>query len=129
MKLERKWEFIILTLLLWVCYAIMTWVVVFALPGITDSLNLVDGIFLLVIGSMGMTVPVNAGIGAFHWIVSRGLHFVYGLELSEGLVFATLQHESQTLLILILGVISLFFIFGKKRNKQEPETPVASETS
>lgn len=129
MNLERKWEFIILTLLLWVSYAMMTWLVVFALPGITDSLNIFDGIFLLVVGSMGMTVPVNAGIGAFHWIVSRGLHFVYGLELSEGLVFATLQHESQTLLVLLLGIISLFFIFGKKRIKQETETPAPSEAS
>jgi len=129
MKLERKWEFIFHTLFMWLCYALMTWVVVFALPGITDSLNFVDAIFLLVVGSMGMVVPVNAGIGAFHWIVSRGLHFVYGLELSEGLVFATLQHESQTLLILVLGSIAMFFIFRKNRNRNNPEKTATSETS
>lgn len=122
MKLKRKWEFIIHTLFIWLCYALMTWVMVFALPGITDSLNFVDGIFLLVVGSMGMIVPVQAGIGAFHWIVSRGLHFVYGLELTEGLVFATLQHESQTIFILIFGSISMFFIFRKERSKEARHT-------
>lgn len=121
MKLERKWEFLFHTLFIWLCYALMTWVVVFALPGITDSLTMVDGIFLLVIGSMGMVVPVQAGIGAFHWIVSRGLHFVYGLELSEGLAFATLQHESQTLLVLVLGSIAMFFIFRKSKKTNNPE--------
>jgi glycosyltransferase 2 family protein len=129
MRLERKWEFLFHTLFIWLCYALMTWVVVFALPGITDSLTFVDGIFLLVVGSMGMVVPVQAGIGAFHWIVSRGLHFVYGLELTEGLVFATLQHESQTLLILVLGSISMFFIFRKTRIKDKPAYPTTSETS
>lgn len=122
MKLKRKWEFIIHTLFIWLCYALMTWVMVFALPGITDSLNFVDGIFLLVVGSMGMIVPVQAGIGAFHWIVSRGLHFVYGLELTEGLVFATLQHESQTIFILIFGSISMFFLFRKERSKEARHT-------
>ncbi len=129
MKLERKWEFLFHTLFIWLCYALMTWVVVFALPGITDSLTFVDGIFLLVVGSMGMVVPVQAGIGAFHWIVSRGLHFVYGLDLTEGLVFATLQHESQTIFILVAGSISMFFIFRKKRNKANPENPATSEPS
>lgn len=116
-RMKNRWEFILHTLLIWLCYALMTWVVVFALPDITGDLKFVDGIFLLVIGSMGMAVPVQSGIGAFHWIVSRGLHFVYGLKISEGLVFATLQHESQTLLILILGSISMLILFSGKKNK------------
>jgi len=114
-KMDRKWEFLFQTLFIWVNYAMMTWVIVFSLPDVTGNLGFADGIFLLVIGSMGMAVPVQAGIGAFHWIVSRGLHFVYGLDLSEGLVFATLQHESQTLLILVLGSLSMLFLFPRKR--------------
>lgn len=116
LKMKKKWEFLFHTLFIWFNYALMSWVVVFSLPEITGHLKFVDGIFLLVIGSLGMAVPVQSGIGAFHWIVSRGLHFVYGLELSEGLVFATLQHESQTILILLLGSISMLFIFSKKSN-------------
>lgn len=114
-KMNRKWEFLLQTLIIWINYALMTWIIVFSLPDITGHLQFVDGIFLLVIGSMGMAVPVQAGIGAFHWIVSRGLHFVYGLDKSEGLVFATLQHESQTLLILLLGSISMIFLFPRNK--------------
>lgn len=115
-SMKRRWEFVFHTIFIWINYALMTWVVVFSIPGITGHLGFMDGIFLLVIGSFGMAVPVQSGIGAFHWIVSRGLHFVYGLELSEGLVFATLQHESQTLLILVLGSISMLFLFSKRKN-------------
>jgi glycosyltransferase 2 family protein len=115
LRMERKWEFLFHTLFIWFNYAMMTWVIVFSLPDITGHLTFVDGIFLLVIGSMGMAVPVQSGIGAFHWIVSRGLQFVYGLELTEGLVFATLQHESQTLLILVLGTIAMIMLFSKNK--------------
>jgi len=117
-KMKKRREFLFHTVFIWFNYAMMSWVVVFALPDITGHLNFIDGIFLLVAGSLGMAVPVQAGIGAFHGIVSRGLHFVYGLEISEGLVFATLQHESQTILILVLGSISMLFLFSK-RSKQK----------
>lgn len=121
-RLERKWEFVFFTVFIWLNYALMTWVVVFSLPEITGDLKFVDGIFLLVIGTLGMTVPVQSGIGAFHWIVSRGLFFVYGadygIDLSEGLAFATLQHESQTLLILLLGSFSMLFLFAKVRRRE-----------
>jgi glycosyltransferase 2 family protein len=122
LRMERKWEFLFHTFFIWFNYAMMTWVIVFSLPHITGDLKFVDGIFLLVIGSMGMAVPVQSGIGAFHWIVSRGLHYVYGLELTEGLVFATLQHESQTLLILVLGSLSMFFLFSKNKKMRPPST-------
>lgn len=122
LRMDRKWEFLFHTFFIWLNYAIMTWVIVFSLPHITGDLKFVDGIFLLVIGSMGMAVPVQSGIGAFHWIVSRGLHYVYGLELTEGLVFATLQHESQTLLILVLGSLSMFFLFSKNKKIRPPST-------
>ncbi len=113
--MNRKWEFLLQTLIIWINYAMMTWIIVFSLPDITGHLKFVDGIFLLVAGSLGMSAPVQSGIGAFHWIVSRGLHYVYGLDLTEGLVFATLQHESQTILVLILGTISMIFLFSGKR--------------
>jgi uncharacterized protein (TIRG00374 family) len=121
-RLQRKWEFIFHTLFIWINYAMMTWVVVFALPGVTDHLKFVDGIFLLVVGSMGMAAPVQSGIGAFHWLVSRGLFYVYGLSLSDGLVFATLQHTSQMILVLLLGSTSMLFIFSGKKSDEHKDT-------
>ena len=114
-KMKRRWEFLLHTLIIWTMYLLMTWVVVFSMPA-TSHLKLIDSVFILVIGGLGMSAPVQAGIGAFHWIVSRGLATVYAstISLEDGLVFATVSHESQALLAIFLGATSFFLLLKKK---------------
>lgn len=114
--LERKWEFVLHTLFIWICYTLMTWVVVYAIDS-TSHLNLGDAVFLLVIGGLAMTVPVPSGIGAFHYIISRGLAFVQGVRLEDGALYAILTHESQLIMIIIIGTISFFIMFGKHKTE------------
>ena len=113
-KMKNKLEFIFHTIIIWSFYIVMTWVIFYALPS-TSHLNIGDAIFILVIGSLGMSAPVQGGIGAFHWIVSRGMNVVYGIDLKDGLAYATLSHESQLILIAILGTISFYIILGRSR--------------
>jgi glycosyltransferase 2 family protein len=119
-KMKRKWEFILHSILIWFLYIMMTWVVVFAMKE-TSSLTFVDGIFLLVIGGLGMSAPVTAGFGAFHWITSRGLMFVYGLTLEEGTAYAILAHESNSIFTILLGAIS-YILLMTARKKKRPES-------
>ena len=112
-KMKKRWQFIFHTVFIWLAYWMMTWVVVFALPS-TSQLTMIDGLFILVIGGLGMSAPVQSGIGAFHWIVSRGLFIVYGIPIEKGLVFATISHESQSLLAISLGILSFALIFKKR---------------
>lgn len=114
--LERKWEFTAHTLFIWINYTLMTWVVVFAIEP-TSHLTLVDSIFLLVIGGLAMSTPVQSGLGAFHYIVSRGLAFVEGVKIEDGLLYAFLTHESQMIFVIITGAISFLLIFGRPRRK------------
>jgi glycosyltransferase 2 family protein len=111
-NLKRKWEFILLTIFIWINYTLMTWVVVFSIES-TSHLTLGDSIFLLVIGGLAMSAPVQSGLGAFHYIISRGLLIVKGIPLEEGLVYALLTHESQLIFVAIVGTISFFIIFRK----------------
>lgn len=120
-RLRRKWEFILYTILLWVVYLLMTWFPLLCLDS-TSGLGLDGALFILVIGSFGMAAPVQSGLGAFHWIVSRGLLVAYGIPLQEGLAFATLSHESQLVFIALLGAISFYALFGGKRGKILPST-------
>jgi glycosyltransferase 2 family protein len=110
--IEKKWEFIFHTVFIWLNYLLMTWVVVFTLDS-TSHLDLADGIFILVIGGLGMTAPVTSGIGAFHFIVSQGLLLVYGIRLEDGLVYAILSHESQLIYGAILGIYSFYALVRK----------------
>jgi hypothetical protein len=119
--LERKWEFIFHTVFIWINYALMTWVVVFSLES-TSHLSFINSIFILVVGGLAMSAPVQSGIGAFHYFVSRGLAVVQGVNLEDGLVYAILSHESQLIFIVIAGTISFFIMFGKHHG--DPPTPL-----
>lgn len=128
-KMKKRWAFIFHSLFIWLNYWLMTWVVVFALPA-TSNLGIIDGLFLLVIGGLGMSAPVQSGIGAYHWIVSRGLVAVYGtITLEEGLVFATISHESQALLAIILGTLSFIILVGKKKVVRTADIPLSFQES
>lgn len=110
--LKRKGEFIFLTVFIWINYTLMTWVVVFALDS-TSHITLAESIFLLVIGGLAMSAPVQSGLGAFHYIISRGLAFVEGLKIEDGLIYAILTHESQLLFVVLIGTVSFFVIFRR----------------
>jgi glycosyltransferase 2 family protein len=112
--LKRKWEFIFHTVFIWINYILMTWVVVFCLPS-TSHLTLGNSIFILVIGGLAMSAPVQSGLGAFHYIVSRGLLFVNGIPIEDGLAYALLTHEAELVSIAILGAISFFILFRKEK--------------
>ena len=111
-SLERKWEFILLTAFIWLNYALMTWIVVFALES-TSHITPGDGIFLLVIGGLAMSAPVQSGLGAYHYFISRAVAFIGAVHIEDGLIYAFLTHESQMLLVIIIGAISFFMIFRK----------------
>ena len=124
-NLKRKWEFIFHTVFIWVNYALMTWVVVFALES-TSYLTFGNSIFILVIGGIAMSAPVPSGMGAFHYFVSQGLLIVYGIPVEDGLAYALLTHESQLIFVAIIGAISFFIIFRKEKNSPEfcPPAPL-----
>ncbi|HQV01533.1 MAG TPA: hypothetical protein PLO59_10260, partial [Bacteroidia bacterium] len=63
-------------------------------------------LFILVAGGLGMTAPVQGGIGAYHLLVSAAL-VLFGVAYEDGLAFATLLHTAQMLQIVVLGLLAL----------------------
>ncbi len=113
LKMKKKWEFIFHTFIIWFFYFLMAYIVFFAIPQ-TKDLTPIDALFVLVAGSFGMVAPVQNGFGAYHWIVSLAL-MMYGLTKEDGLLFATLLHETQVLMVLIVGPIAGYLVFIRKR--------------
>jgi len=114
-KMDRKWAFFGYTLIIWVGYWLTSLMTIRAFPA-ADSLNGLDALFLMVVGSLGWVVPVQGGFGAYHFIVSMTLMPIYGIDKSTGLIFATLSHESQIVQMLLCGLLSLvsWAIYRKK---------------
>ena len=109
------------SVLIWFLYILMTWVVVYALEELS-GLTFIDGMFLLVIGGLGMSAPVTAGFGAYHWITSRGLMVVYGFSMETGAAYAILAHESNSLLTILLGIISYITLMLSRKRETSPKS-------
>lgn len=114
-RMKRRGLFVFYSFLLWGLYLLMTYLLVFSTKP-TSDLTIIDSLFILVVGSFGMVVPVQGGFGAFHIITAMGLG-LFGISREDGLVFATIGHESQTLMIIVLGAISMAILFIKKKPK------------
>ena len=118
-QLKNVWAFVGHTLFIWIMYFAMTYVCFFALES-TAHLGAKEGLFTLVAGGLGMTAPVQGGIGAYHWIVSRGL-MLFDVSTEDGVVFATLVHSSQTFLVVVLGLLSMVLLFFANRKQERSE--------
>lgn len=114
--IQNKWAFWGHTLFIWLMYYLMTYVCFFAIKS-TQLLNPLDGLFIMVVGGLGMVAPVQGGIGAYHLVVKIGL-MILGVSADAALLFATIVHTSQTLMTLIVGSISLLMLFLSKRKAE-----------
>ena len=114
-KMQNKGLFIFYSVLIWAMYTISTWVCFFAIAP-TSELSLSTALFVMAVGGIGMSAPVQGGIGAYEAAIQVAL-LVYGISSANGLSYATLNHSSQILSILIVGSISLLFIFINNKKK------------
>jgi hypothetical protein len=98
-----------------VLYYLSVYVALFAFP-FTSGLGSGAALFLLIAGGLGMSAPVQGGIGAYHLLVSQGL-VLYGLSREDGLTFATLLHSLQLILVITMGIASLLLLFSSGKEK------------
>ncbi len=118
-KLKKRREFIVWSILLWVCYFLMTYVVFFAFPD-TQSLGLREGLFLLVAGSFGMILPVTGGLG-YPYIMSIAFAAMYTINQGDaesgrqiGDYFGLILYLAQIISMITFGLIAMFFISKNK---------------
>ena len=121
LHMRNGWLFILYTVLIWGLYWLMSACILWALQGIDPSglspelgvalgkvegLGMADALLLMFAGAVSSLIPVPGGFGAFHGAVALTLSSVYGIPFSAGLIFATLSHESQTLMGILCGAVS-----------------------
>lgn len=111
-RTPRVIQFVLLSVLIWACYWLMTWALLYSLP-ITSNFTGWDALFIMVIGSYGMTVPVQGGFGAYHIITASALG-IFGITYENGLIFAVISHESQTIMLVIAGIVSMVYLYIKQ---------------
>lgn len=112
-KLQNRFLFILLSVGIWFSYALLTWILLLAFEP-TQNLSASVGLVVNTMGAFGMAVPVQGGIGAYHFMVQSVL-LLYQIPAQIGLICATLLHSSQMLATIIFGSIAgLILLFNKK---------------
>ena len=119
-QMKNRSSFWFHTFSIWIMYFLMTYICFHAIPE-TSHLGISDGLFLLVLGGIGMVIPAPGGIGSYHLIVMIGL---VALQIPEGvlnvnpydkynpaMLFPFVVHTAQTFVAIIMGSVGLLMLF------------------
>lgn len=112
-KMKEVFQYIGLTFSIWICYVIMFWIPFFSLPEYS-SLGADAVLSTFILGTIGFIV-VQGGVGTYPVMVGIGItYFLNKTELiengpmAEHIGFGTLIWATQTVLMVVLGLVSLF---------------------
>ncbi len=107
LKMPNKWWFILQTALIWALYVGMFWVVLPAFPE-TSHLGFEAVLVGFIAGSIAMVIS-NGGFGVYPVFVAAALS-LYGVSKATGTAFGLLMWTTQTLLVILFGLICLFLL-------------------
>jgi len=108
--------FITYSLGIWLFYYLMIYFCLFSLPE-TASLEMMVGLSVLVIGSIGIMITPG-GIGLYPVLVAETL-YLYGIskESGTGIAIGWITWTAQTLMIIVVGAISLLIVSANSKKK------------
>ncbi len=113
-NLKSPGIFVLHTVIIWVCYYLMTYLMFFSFAPTAD-LAPVSGLVVFVFGTLGMVIPSPGGMGSYQYLISEGL-MLYGVPLAEAFSFANIMFLSVNLLNVLFGIIAFVFLPIYNRN-------------
>ncbi len=114
--MKKKYLFIVHTLFIWAMYVMMFYTVTFAFP---EMINLPKSAIVVafVVGALSMALT-NGGLGTYPVLVAE-VFVLYGISDGVSIAFGWTMWTAQTLLILVLGGLSMILlpIYNQKKGK------------
>ncbi len=123
-KMPGIGRWLVLTVCIWGCYFMQLYVAFFAFPFTTEVVlnhGVLAVLVCFVLSSIAMGVPSNGGIGPWQYAVIFGLAFYMpaGIEkalyTAQSTAFANLVLGSQTLLLIVLGLLTFGYVALSRR--------------
>lgn len=119
-----KGAWLLLTAGVWGCYFLQMYVAFYAFPFTEQTLfahGMLAALVTFVLSSIAMGVPSNGGIGPWQWAVIFALGF-YGVAKAPASAFANLVLGCNTLLLIVLGIITFVGIALDRKKKNNINT-------
>ena len=132
-RMKGKWWFLLLTILIWGCYFLQMYLACKAFS-FTSGLSVLAVLVVFVLSSIGMGVPTNGGLGAWHVATIFGLSlygvgkFTPGNFDPQATAFAMLVWGFQTVLVIVLGIYA-FTSMAIDRSRIESGKTVVDTTN
>jgi len=119
-KMQNKGLFIAYSLGIWLLYFLMSYLVIKAFPE-TEDLGFSAVLTLFAVGSIAMAAPLPGGAGSYHTLVPLALVMLYNLPQADAVAFVFIFHGWQTILMILMGVLSLIasYLIIKWRKQKE----------
>lgn len=116
-KLKNPLQFIMHSVFIYGMYFLMMYVVFLSYEP-TENMGFAAGLTAFIMGGLAMLMPVQGGIGAWHFMVIETLS-IYGIDKVSGQDFALISHTSMNLMLLIVGGVSFVLLpmLNRKRNR------------
>lgn len=113
-KMKKKWAFIFHTIFIWVMYLAMFYITTFALPEL-ENMPLAAILIGFILGSFSIAAT-NGGIGSFPEAIVIAFA-LFNIAEDPSRAFGWIMWSTQTLVIIILGGISLIYlpIYNRKK--------------
>lgn len=128
-RMDGKWWFLLLTILIWGCYFLQLYLACKAFS-FTSPLSVLAVLVMFVLSSIGMGVPTNGGLGSWHLAIIFGLS-LYGVGVfsasnpdPRASAFAMLVWGFQTLLLIVLGIYAFISMAIDRRRIESGKTVV-----
>ena len=106
-KMENKTYYIAHTIFIWSIYLLIFYVMKFSISE-TELLSFKSLLVSFIFGTISITTT-NGGIGVYPLSISVGLSF-YGIPLETSLAFGWLLWTSQTIMVILFGLLSFFLL-------------------
>jgi glycosyltransferase 2 family protein len=116
LRMENKGKFVIYTFLIYLLYFLMFYVVFFSYPP-TQNVSFKTVAVTYIIGTFAFLLPIQAGIGAWHFLVIQSLLF-FGIDQESGKIFALISHTFTNLIYLVLGSVGFMLLPLVNRKRQ-----------
>lgn len=107
-RINNKLLYIFYTLLIIFLWLLMLYVVFFAYEP-TSGLSFEIAVITFAISSFAFILPIQAGIGAWHYLVIQCL-FLFGIDKDVGAVFALISHTFTNLIFLVAGTLAFILL-------------------
>jgi len=112
--MKKKWPFILHTIFIWTMYFLMFYVIFFSIKE-TINTPISTAIVAFVTGSFTMAAT-NGGLGSFPLVIQETLN-LFNISNQSGLAIGWIMWGAQTLMNIVFGVISFFYLPIYNRTK------------